>query len=209
MTSDRYRRHYSEAFERASFPYPYGGYDELLDAVFDRASLQNPSLVLDLGAGEGNLAAAFLAANHEVHAIEGSEDRIGVLTRRFPEITAHHLDLQGDVLPDLPEATGRFGAVVTSYYLHRFSWEKKLAIIEQVFAKWLTRRGPMVIGDLSFETRADLEAGKKAWASDWVEEYCCWVADETREVLVSLGYKVSYSQVGPCAGVYRLTHKKR
>jgi len=209
MTPDRYRRHYSEAFERASFPYPYGGYDELLDEVFSRASLQKPSAVLDLGAGEGNLTATFLAAGHEVCALERDEDRLATLEQRFPEISSYHLDLEGDELPALPGASGRFGAVVSSYYLHRFPWEKKLAIIEQIFARWLTRRGPMVIGDLSFETRGALEEGKRTWSDVWVEERHCWVADEAREALVSLGYKVSYSQIGPCAGVYRLTHKKR
>ena len=214
--TNRFARRYGPRFEDATFPFPFGGYDEVLDEILARASLQKPSRVLEIGANEGNLTGTFLEEGHDLCAIEPREAYSSTLTGRFPEVDARALGLEPDEtgwFQARDAIEGRFACVVSAYFFHTLSWDQKLAIIEHTFDHWLTRRGPMLIGDLSFETRTSMEQTLDSLRTQTphpeLDAHHYWIADETKNHFVSLGYKISYAQIGPCAGVYRLTHKKR
>jgi SAM-dependent methyltransferase len=66
--------------------------------------------VLELGAGIGDHTGYFVDRGCAVTCVEGREENLQVLRRRFPAVTALALDLNGERLPDL----GRF-AVVYAY----------------------------------------------------------------------------------------------
>ena len=64
----------------------------------------------------------------------------------------------------------------------------------------------MIIGDISFRNREDLEAMKTLVGETWEDEFY-WVADETIDQLRSAGCRNRYFQISPCAGVYTISLK--
>ena len=61
----------------------------------------------------------------------------------------------------------------------------------------LNENGRIVIGDVAFETRAELDQCRQKAGSEWDEEEIYFVADELRAFFPNL----SFTQISYCAGV--------
>jgi ubiquinone/menaquinone biosynthesis C-methylase UbiE len=90
--------------------------------------------VLDLGSGDGRLLALVRLAHPESEAValDFSDTMIERLRERFEgdtrvQVRPHNLD------QPLPDALGRFDAVVSSFAIHHVTHERKRAVYAEVF----------------------------------------------------------------------------
>ena len=67
----------------------------------------------------------------------------------------------------------------------------------RILQSQLNENGRIVIGDVAFETRTELDQCRQTAGSDWDEEEIYFVADELREFFPGL----IFTQVSHCAGV--------
>jgi ubiquinone/menaquinone biosynthesis C-methylase UbiE len=210
MTDQDHVDHRVALFDRWSETYDRGvldesgvheGYSAVLETVV-RASETLPGMrVLDLGVGTGNLAGRFLALGCRVWGVDFSPAMLAKAHDKLPDVTLVRADLRkGWPPPDgLPALAGLFDRIVSSYVLHEFSLQHKVALLRGLAEHSLVPEGRIVVGDIAFQT---VHARTAAGADHWDEEEHYWAADETRAACAAAGLRFTYTQVSSCGGVY-------
>jgi cyclopropane fatty-acyl-phospholipid synthase-like methyltransferase len=172
------------------------GYDEVLETVVHAADVRPGKRVLDLGIGTGNLAQRFVALGCVVWGVDFSPAMLAKARCKLPGVTLVQADLRGEWPPALK---GPFDRIVSTYVLHEFSLEHKVALLRHLANRCLAPGGRIVIGDIAFESA---QARTDAGAEHWDEEEHYWAADETRAACAPAGLRFTYTQVSSCGGVY-------
>jgi putative AdoMet-dependent methyltransferase len=172
------------------------GYDDVLETVVRSADSRPGMRVLDLGIGTGNLARRFLALGCAVWGVDFSPAMLEKARAKLPEVMLVQADLRGE----WPSAlAGPYDRIVSSYVLHEFSLEHKVALLRHLANGCLAPGVRIVIGDIAFES---VQARTDAGADHWDEEEHYWAADETRAACALAGLRFTYTQVSRYGGVY-------
>lgn len=174
--------------------YPFAGYQQLLDAVCRMVREGGGETVLDLGFGTGKLTRRLYQEGCRITGIDFSEEMLRLARRHMPraELIRH------DFSRGLPEALfgRRFDFILCTYAIHHLDDGQKLRLIEQL-RPLLTPGGALLIGDVAFATRAELEACRAECGAEWDAEECYPVAEELRQAIPEL----RFFPVSFCAGI--------
>lgn len=96
----------------------------LIDDVLDAAAVGTGQVVLDVGSGTGNVAAAAIARGARVTAVEPDEDMLAELRQRVPEA-----EVWPAVLPRIAITDAQFDAVVANCVLNHVD-EPHASVVE-------------------------------------------------------------------------------
>jgi putative AdoMet-dependent methyltransferase len=180
--------------------FPFYGYPDVLAKVVVWAEPRHGLSVLDLGTGTGNLAIRFATLGCEIWCTDFSEPMLAKARGKIPAARFFLHDLR-QPLPTELERT--FDRIISAYVFHHFELDEKLRILQSLVAHHLSSTGRIVIGDIAFQDQAALEKVKIAAGDEWEDEYY-WIADRAIPTLEKVGFKVEYTQVSSCAGVFAL-----
>ncbi len=179
--------------------FPFDGYDQVLETILRRANPQAGQTVLDLGTGTGNLALLFAQKGCCLTCTDFSEAMLAKARQKLPGASFFLHDLRKELPAEL---TQPFDHIVSAYVFHHFELDQKIRICADLVCNHLTPGGSLLIGDLSFPSRAAQEIFRQGIA-DWEDEFY-WLADESLAGLEKAGLTAAYLQLSPCAGVYAL-----
>ncbi len=179
--------------------FPFTGYDELLKTVVRLAEPRPGLSVLDLGTGTGNLAVIFARAGCDLWCTDFSEPMLAKAREKLPAAAFILHDLRADLPAELNRP---FDRIVSAYVFHHFELDKKVRILRGLLPR-LAPGGRIVIGDIAFPDAAAWEKVRIAAGNEWEDEFY-WLADRAIPVLRKAGFKVEYTQVSACAGIFLL-----
>ena len=178
--------------------YPFAGYKEILGSIF-RTIMEKPSAtVLDIGFGTGTLTAKLYENGCPVYGQDFSKRMIELASEKMPDA---HL-YQGDFSQGLVEAlqSRSYDFIVATYSLHHLTDDQKVRFLQSLLER-LNEDGKILIGDVAFRTRTDLEQCQREVGEEWDDEEIYFVIDEMRQSFPNLIYQpVSY-----CAGILTLS----
>ena len=178
--------------------YPFAGYKEILGNIF-RIIMEKPgAAVLDIGFGTGTLTAKLYENGCAVYGQDFSERMIDLAAEKMP---GAHL-YQGDFSQGLVEAlqSRSYDFIVATYSLHHLTDHQKVRFLHSLLER-LNEDGKILIGDVAFKTRMDLERCQRETGDEWDDEEEYFVIDEMTSAFQNLIYQpVSY-----CAGILTLS----
>lgn len=180
--------------------YPFAGYRAVLNAIYqDIRGDENTRSVLDMGIGTGTLAARLCHDGYEVTGVDFSPRMLEIARERTEgkaRLLAH------DFHDGFPSALAdeRFDRIVCTYALHHLTDEEKPAFL-RALVDHLTEGGRVLIGDVAFPTRAELETCRRQAGDEFDDEECYLVFDELPPLP---GVKTSFTVMSPCAGILTL-----
>jgi putative AdoMet-dependent methyltransferase len=196
--------HWSESYQEdvGDGEFPFIGYTYSLDQLIQSAGIQPAHRVLDLGIGTGALGLRLPIPQEQLWGVDFSA---AMLARAAEALPGAHL-LQVDLLsPEWAVELNRpFDRIISGYTFHEFTDEQKLAILGRLLGGYLAPDGAVYIADISFETRADFDAGHQRFANGWDEEEYYWCAERMLPRMAALGFDVQYTQTSDCAGIYSI-----
>ena len=155
------------------------------------------AVVLDIGFGTGTLTMKLYEQGCSIYGQDFSARMIALASEKMPNA---HL-YQGDFSKGLvePLQNRHYDYIVATYSLHHLTDAQKSVFLTEL-RDHLKENGKIMIGDVAFETRKDLERCRLAAGDAWDDEEIYFIAEELRKDLPGL----SFMQVSDCAGILML-----
>ena len=182
--------------------YPFAGYKEVLGRIY-RTIMEKPgATVLDIGFGTAALTAKLYENGCVIYGQDFSSRMIELASAKMPEA---HL-FQGDIVNGLvvPLLLQQYDFIVATYCLHHLTDEQKIVFLRLVLDQ-LNENGQILIGDVAFETREELDRCRQEAGDEWDDEEIYFVVDEMKKEFPGLEFrKVSF-----CAGILSLSRQER
>lgn len=189
---DRWADEYDQSVYRQEGEYAevFAGYDQILAQTIESLGLKPGDVVLDIGAGTGNLSAVALGKGYRVIAVEPNQAMRERGKAKYPELDY----VEGSFL-NLPFSPGSIQGIVSSYAFHHLTDEEK-GEAARLFHRLLSDGGRVVISDTMYEKaqvreeliRAAQERGFTSLAADLQREFYT-----THEVLRTLFERAGFS----------------
>lgn len=173
--------------------YPFAGYRDVLNEIYNRVLSLPGKDVLDIGFGTGTLSAKLYEQGCRIFGQDFSIEMIRLAQEKMPEAKFY----QGDFSLGLTEELKRnqYDAVIATYSLHHLTDSQKVCFLKDLLPL-LNKGGCICIGDVAFQTRAELEQCKALAGSDWDGDEIYFVFDEISKFFP----KMKFQQISDCAG---------
>ena len=174
--------------------YPFAGYKKVLSFIFQTIMESENTAVLDIGFGTGTLTTKLYECGCTIYGQDFSSKMIALASEKMPNA---HL-YQGDFSKGLvePLRNCRYDFIVATYSLHHLTDAQKIVFLSEL-RDHLKGNGKIIIGDVAFETRKDLEQCRLAAGDAWDDEEIYFVVEELRRDFPGL----SFTQMSDCAGI--------
>ena len=174
--------------------YPFAGYKKVLAAIFQTVMQTPNASVLDIGFGTAVLTAKLYEQGCTIYGQDFSSRMIELASEKMPDAQLY----QGDFTKGLVEPLRniRYDYIVATYSLHHLTDAQKSGFLSDL-RNYLKENGKIMIGDVAFETRKDLEQCKLKTGDTWDEDEIYFVVEELRKDFPGL----SFTLMSDCAGV--------
>ena len=154
--------------------------------------------VYDIGFGTGTLTTKLYEHGCSIYGQDFSSRMIELASGKMP---GSHL-YQGDFTKGLVEPLRNqcYDFIVATYSLHHLTDEQKISFL-RTLCNYLKENGKILIGDVAFTNRDELNQCRQEAGDEWDEEEVYFVADELRSAFPGIAFR----QISYCAGILTLT----
>lgn len=177
--------------------YPFAGYKKVLGFIFKTIMETANAVVLDIGFGTGTLTTKLYEQGCSIYGQDFSARMIALASEKMPYAHLYQGDFSKGLVEPLRDR--RYDYIVATYSLHHLTDTQKRVFLSEL-RDHLKENGKIIIGDVAFETRKDLERCRLAAGNAWDDDEIYFVAEELRKDLPGL----SFTQISDCAGVLML-----
>ncbi|MGE7947180.1 class I SAM-dependent methyltransferase [Lysinibacillus sp. NPDC093688] len=184
--------------------YPFAGYKAVLNTIFNEVMHIPKSTVLDIGFGTGVLTEKLYDNGHIINGFDFSSKMIDIAKEKMPNANL----LEWDLSNGLPVALlqQKYDAIISTYALHHFTDEMKVQYITALLQQ-LTPEGKIFIGDIAFETKAQLEKCREESIGYWDDDEFYFVHEEMSSLLKGV-CQLEFYPITHCGGVFVLSNFK-
>ena len=179
--------------------YPFAGYKDVLNTIYNIIHRKEKAKVLDIGFGTGVLTKKLYDDGYEIYGIDFSERMLEISKEKMPLAKLVQYDFSRGLPKELENI--QFDYIISTYAMHHLEDEDKIKFINKL-EKYLSRDGRIIIGDIAFETRELLEQCKVKYENYWDDEEIYFVFDELKEFFPK--EDISFTTISHCAGIIQL-----
>lgn len=185
--------------------YPFAGYKKLMNAVYGTIMDKSPASVLDIGLGTGTLASRLYAGGNEITGIDFSSEMLQKAKEKMPGARLIKCDFSKGLPEELKNA--RFDFIISTYAFHHLNDAEKVEFILSLLS-YLKENGSIIIGDVGFQNREDLEKCRESSGDDWDNDEIYFVFSEIEKELSGKCIIKNY-QFSHCSGVLEIYPSKK
>lgn len=181
--------------------YPFAGYKDVLNYIYNQVREKNGANVLDVGFGTGILTTQLYSIGCNITGLDFSNKMIDIAKKKMPDATL----LNWDISKGLPDEikNNHFDFIISTYAIHHLTDKEKINFIKSLFPL-MNESGNIIFGDVSFETRDELEKSKAKFNEYWDNDEFYFIASEIKEQLKD-EYFCNYIKISHCAGVLTIS----
>ena len=180
--------------------YPFAGYKKVLNTIFQTIMRRSNATVLDIGFGTGVLTTKLYENGCSIYGQDFSTRMIELAAEKMPSANLYQGDFTRGLVEPLREQSYDF--IVATYSLHHLNDEQKVAFLHNLEG-YLNDDGQILIGDVAFETREELNQCRQSAGNKWDDEEFYFVADELRSDFPRL----TFARLSYCAGILSIPRK--
>ena len=177
--------------------YPFAGYKEVLAQIYRQIMVKPKASVMDIGFGTAALTARLYDNGCDIYGQDFSPAMMEAASRKMPSAHLYQGDFAEGLSDELLNRSYDF--IVATYSLHHLNDDEKVSFIKMLLGL-LNDGGKILIGDVAFKTRRELE---ECWAEagdEWDDEEIYFVADELRKSFPGL----KFAKISHCSGIITL-----
>ncbi len=177
--------------------YPIAGYKKVMNQIFGEVMERRGAVVLDIGFGTAVLAKRLYDSGNEIFGQDFSKRMIEIATEKMPNAHLYQGDFSYGLCKELLEH--KYDFIVSTYALHHLDDSQKVSFIKGLLPM-LNDGGKILIGDVAFDTRDELEQCKEESKSSWDDDEIYFVLDEMKMHFP----KMRFERMSHCSGVFTL-----
>ncbi len=178
--------------------YPFAGYKGVLAKIYQVVMAKKDAKILDIGFGTGTLTAKLYEQGCEVWGQDFSHRMIALASSKMPNARLFQADFsQGLAEPLLHNS---YDFIIATYSLHHLTDDNKIKLILSLLGL-LKQDGIILIGDVAFANRQNLEKCREKAGEEWDDEEIYFVYDELQKAFPT----IQFEQISHCAGVLSLS----
>lgn len=177
--------------------YPFAGYKTILNEIYNRVLNMSSKTVLDIGFGTGTLTSKLYEQGCEIYGQDFSDRMIELAQAKMPNAKLFQGDFSNGLVEPLKQQ--KYDAIIATYSLHHLTDLQKVTFLESLLML-LKEGGCIYIGDVAFETRAELQKCMDEAGDEWDYDEIYFVYDELKEHFPTM----QFEQMSNCAGLISL-----
>lgn len=177
--------------------YPFAGYRNLLNEIYNRVLSHAGKTVLDIGFGTATLTAKLYEQGCTIYGQDFSARMLEIAQAKMPQARLYQGDFSNGLVEELKH--NRYDAIIATYSLHHLTDEQKVGFLSGLLPL-LNEGGCIYIGDVAFATRAELEKCREETGDDWDQDEFYMVFDELKKAFP----RMRFEPVSSCAGLLSL-----
>jgi len=176
--------------------YPFAGYRDVLNEIYSAVHKRKTACILDIGFGTGVLTKKLYDDGYKIYGIDFSARMIEIAKEKMPNAVL----IQQDFAKELPKelVDKQFDVIVSTYAIHHLADAEKAELITHLL-KCISADGMILIGDVAFETRSELNACKKTSGNKWDTDEIYIVFEELKQHIKVAN--MHFDKISHCAGV--------
>ena len=179
--------------------YPFAGYrDDVLENIFQTVMGKPSPVILDIGFGTGVLTTKLYKHGCTIYGQDFSPKMIELAKEMMPKAKLYRGDFTKGLVE--PLLCLNYDFIVATYSMHHLTDKQKISFLH-VLIEHLNKDGKILIGDVAFETRQQLNQCRQEVGDIWDDQEIYFVADELKAAFP----KLSFTQVSHCAGILSLS----
>ncbi|MFQ6731355.1 class I SAM-dependent methyltransferase [Virgibacillus tibetensis] len=176
--------------------YPFAGYKKILNVIFNEAMQKVDSEILDIGFGTGVLTSKLYTNGHQIDGVDFSSKMISIAQSIMPNAYLIEWDFSMGLPPEI--LGKKYDSIISTYALHHLTDKEKIVFITNLIPL-LKKDGKIFIGDISFETREQLNKCRQDSIEYWDDDEFYFVYDEINS---SLENECEFYPISRCGGVF-------
>lgn len=178
--------------------YPVAGYANLLNEVYNMVRSSDAKKILDAGFGTGILTKKLYDDGYEIYGIDASEQMIAAGRECMPNATLEAADYSMG-LP-FRFIHMQYDMIISTYAFHHLDHYEKVNLIRDMFRQ-LKDGGKIIIGDLAFESRAEMKQFRKENKDNWLYEDMYMLHEDCEKDFPN----AEWIKISKCAGIVVIT----
>lgn len=183
--------------------YPFAGYKDVLNYIYNQVRERDCVNVLDIGFGTGILTTQLYNAGCYITGIDFSSNMIDIAKKKMPNATLINWDFSKGSPNEIKN--NHFDYIISTYAIHHLTDKEKISFIKLLLSM-LNDNGKILIGDVAFKTRVELDKCKEKYIQYWDNEEIYLVAEEIIQYLND-EYLCDFIKTSHCAGVLTISNK--
>ncbi|MPQ45318.1 class I SAM-dependent methyltransferase, partial [Clostridium tarantellae] len=164
---DLWAKEYEKSVEKSSNEYPFDGYYDVLNYVYNSVNNKKFKKILDIGFGTGLLTSKLYEDGAKIFGIDFSKTMIDIAKKKMPNGVFIQRDFNLGIPSEL--TSERFDYIISSYAIHHLSDDKKVEFIYEL-KNLLNKDGMIIIADVAFKSEQDLLECKRDNLNKWDED---------------------------------------
>ena len=177
--------------------YPFAGYRNLLNEIYNRVLSHVYVYLLDIGFGTGTLTTKLYEQGCRIYGQDFSARMIEIAQAKMPQASLYQGDFSHGLVDELKQ--NRYDSIIATYSLHHLTDEQKVRFLTELLPL-LKEGGCIYIGDVAFATRAELDKCSEQAGDGWDQDEVYFVFDELKKSFPNMRFE----PVSHCAGLLTL-----
>ncbi len=174
--------------------YPFAGYKQLLNEIYNRVLDGKAKSALDIGFGTGTLSYKLSQQGVKIYGQDFSERMIAIAKAKMPDAELYQGNFADGLAQELKQ--NKYDSIIATYSLHHLTDDKKVALIRELLTL-LNEGGAVYIGDVAFETAEARAEARQKVGDEWDDDEFYFAADELQKVFPDM----TFEKFSFCAGL--------
>lgn len=183
--------------------YPFAGYKEILNTIYNEIMQKEQSNVLDIGFGTAVITSKLYENGHQIDGIDFSTKMIEIAQQKMPQANLMEWDISDGVPHFLQKHT--YDSILSTYALHHLTDSEKVKFIKNLLPL-LKEDGKLYIGDIAFQTREQHDACRIESINYWDEDEFYFIFEEITTKLRDF-CTCDFYPISHCGGIFVISNK--
>ena len=178
--------------------YPFAGYKKILGSIYETIMKKPNAVVLDIGFGTATLTTKLYENGCGIYGQDFSSRMIELAYEKMPDAHLYQGDFSQGLVEELKQEAYDF--IVATYSIHHLADDQKIVFLRELLDH-LRDGGKIIIGDVAFKNRDELDVCKKDCGDEWDDDEIYCVADDLKEEFPNL----TFEKMTFCSGILMLS----